>query len=162
MLQSPRRLAGALDDLFRAQQERAEGLLAILRQEREALNSGDLAAIEETASTKISALAELEELKAREARLLAGLPFGDSDTPLEQALGWCDADGSLRVRCDQVIELMVACDRHNKRNGLLVQHRLNYVRRAIDVLHRAHAETLTYGPDGSPGGTRPSRLLAEG
>ncbi|MFO7552380.1 MAG: flagellar protein FlgN [Haliea sp.] len=162
MLQSSVQCAKALLDLFHAQEERAAHLLRLLEQEREALDSGDLAVLDATAAGKGAALVDLEQLKAREARLLAGLPFGGSATPLEQALSWCDAEGDVRAACEEVIQLMVACDRHNRSNGLLVQQRLNYVRRALDVLHNAHAETLVYGPDGGHAHAGSSRLLAEG
>lgn len=140
----------------------ASRLLRLLEEEREALDNGDLAVLDSTATGKGTVLAEMEQLKAREVQLLSGLPFGGSATPLEQALSWCDDNGSVRAACEDVIQLMVACDRHNRRNGLLVQHRLNYVRRALDVLHNAHAETLVYGPDGGHTQAGSSRLLAEG
>ncbi len=166
VLQSPRQFASALGDVVAAQWRCADALLRTLNAEREALSNGDLAAIEDAAAAKTTALAELEELQAREVGLVADLPFGDSGTPLEQvlqqALQWCDEDGVLRARREEVVQLMLDCDSRNRRNGLLVQQRLNYVRRAIDVLHRAHAESLTYGPDGSTGSARSSRLLAEG
>lgn len=162
MLQSPAQCATALTELFRAQEERAAHLQQLLEDEREALGNGDLAVLDTTAANKGVVLVELEQLKAREQQLLASLPFGGSATPLEQALIWCDEDGSVRAACEAVIQLMVTCDRNNRHNGLLVQHRLNYVRRALDVLHNAHAETLVYGPDGSQGHAGTSRLLAEG
>lgn len=162
MLRSPTQCAKALSELFRAQEERAAHLHQLLEDEREALGNGDLAVLDATAVSKGVVLAELEQLKAREQQLLASLPFGASATPLEQALTWCDEDGTVRAACEAVIQLMVACDNNNRQNGLLVQHRLNYVRRALDVLHNAHAETLVYGPDGNHGHAGTSRLLAEG
>ena len=162
VLHSAASIASALDDLFRARRASALALLRILDEEREALGNGDLAAMDTTAAEKIAALADLEQSKAEEAQLLAGLPFAGSDTPLEQALIWCDETGTLRAACDEVVQLMVDCDRNNRRNGLMVQQRLNYVRRAIDILHKAHADTLVYGPDGLARNAGHSRLLAEG
>lgn len=162
MLHSATRLASTLAGLFQAQQERTAALLQILDAEHEALGSGDLDAMDATAASKISTLAELEQLKASETTMLADLPFASSNAPLEQALQWCDSTGSLREAFEAVRQRLAECERRNHRNGMLVQQRLNYVRRAVDILHAAHAETMTYGPDGiaRSGGT--SRLLAEG
>jgi len=162
VLQSPGRFATALADIFRAQREHASVLLRILDSERAALDNGDLAAMDAASADKTAALSEMQQLKAREDKLLADTPFGHSDTPIEQALRWCDESGALRALREDVAGLMVECDRSNRRNGLLVQHRLNYVRRAIDILHAAHAETMVYGPDGITHNSTSSRLLAEG
>lgn len=162
MLQSPGRFATALADIFREQRDHATVLLRILDCERAALGDGDLAAMDAAAADKTTALAEMEQLKAREDRLLADTPFGDSENPIAQALRWCDESGAVRAVREEVAGLMMDCDRSNRRNGLLVQHRLNYVRRAIDILHAAQAETMLYGPDGMTRNGGSSRLLAEG
>lgn len=162
MLQSPGRFATALTDSLRAQRECATRLLQILDSERAALDDGDLAAMDAASADKTAALADMEQLKSHEDRLLADTPFGGSNTPMEQALAWCDASGEVRAVREDVARLMLECDRSNRRNGLLVQHRLNYVRRAIDILHAAHAETMVYGPDGMTRNGGSSRLLAEG
>ncbi|TCO76627.1 flagella synthesis protein FlgN [Chromatocurvus halotolerans] len=162
MLQSPARFATALADMLQAQRECATQLLQILERERAALDDGDLVAMDTASADKTAALAGMEQLKSREDQLLAGTPFSNSDTPFEQALAWCDASGAVRAVREDVSRLMIDCDRSNRRNGLLVQHRLNYVRRAIDILHAAHAETLVYGPDGMAHSGGSSRLLAEG
>lgn len=162
MLHSANRLANALTDTLQAQQDRARALLQILDAEHDALANGDLAAMDSTAASKIAALAELEQLKASEVGLLADLPFANSDTPLEQALLWCDDSGAVRKVFDDLRQCMMACERRNHRNGILVQQRLNFVRRAVDILHAAHADTMTYGPDGMSRSGNASRLLAEG
>lgn len=162
MLHSATRLANNLTGMFQAQQERIESLLQILDAEYEALGSGDLATMDSTAASKTDTLAELEQLKANEARMLADLPFANSDAPLEQALLWCDGTGSVRQAFEDARQRMSECERRNHRNGMLVQQRLNYVRRAVEILHAAHAETITYGPDGMARSGGTSRLLAEG
>lgn len=162
MMHSASRLARALTDTFAVQQTRATALLTLLDEESRALESGDIAAMDRTAAGKTAALSELEQLKATEAGVLAGLPFAGSEAPLEQALQWCDETGAVRELHDEVRRLMIECDRRNHRNGLLVQHRLNYVRRAVELLQVAHAEAMTYGPDGMVRDGGGSRLLAEG
>jgi len=162
VLQSPGRFATALSDILRGQRDCATQLLQILDSERVALDDGDLAGMDTAAADKTAALASMEQLKSREDQLLAETPFRGSESPVEQALAWCDESGALRAAREDVAELMVECDRSNRRNGLLVQQRLNYVRRAIDILHAAHAETMVYGPDGITRNGGSSRLLAEG
>lgn len=162
MIQSPARFASDLAGMFLAQQQCARTLLQILQQEREALGSGDLETMEVAAASKTASLADMEQLKAQEARALADLPFSASEEPLQQALAWCDESGTLQAEREEITRLMLECDRNNRENGILVQHRLNYVRRAINILYKAHEETLIYGSDGVSHNASSSRLLAEG
>ena len=162
MLQSPRQCATALDELFREQCECATALKDLLARERTALGDGDTAMLDTTAEGKNLLMSRLEHLQSRQAQLLAGLPFGATETALEQALDWCDTTGHVRSIQQQARLALTECDRDNKRNGLLVQRRLNYVRRALDVLHSAHADSMIYGADGNRDFGSSSRLLAEG
>ena len=162
MVQSPDQFAAAFGAIISEQREQASLLLTILASERTALNAGDLSAMDAASVEKVAVLGAMEQLKTRADELLVDTPFASSDAPVEQALSWCDTSGNLRAARDDVARLMSECDLENRRNGLVVQHRLNYVRRAIDILHAAHEETMTYGADGIARSGGSSRLLAEG
>lgn len=162
VLQSPRQCATALIGLFQEQCTCATALRDLLALERTALGNGDTAKLDATAEGKNQLMSQLEHLRSRQAQLLAALPFGAAETALEQALDWCDNTGHVRSAQQQARLVLTECDRDNRRNGLLVQQRLNYVRRALDVLHSAHADSMIYGPDGTRDFDSSSRLLAEG
>lgn len=167
MLQSPRQCATALDELLRKQCECATTLKDLLAREHTALVDGDTAMLDTTEEGKNQLVKQLEHLQSRQVQLLAGLPFGATETALEQALDWCDNTGHVRPIQQQARLALTECDRDNKRNGLLVQKRLNYVRRAVDeltsLLNTVHKQQLAVrilaDASASP---EPSLLLAIG
>ncbi|QOC21232.1 flagellar protein FlgN [Wenzhouxiangella sp. AB-CW3] len=162
MIRGPQQCARELAELFSGQHECAVALLEALEHEREALTSGDAAALE-TATIEKNALVErMEGLDRRQQQLLRSLPSGTSPDSMSQVLSWCDEDGSLARTHEQAAQRIIQCQQANQRNGLIVQQRLGHVRRALNILRDAHTDMLTYGPDGRSGPDGGSRLLAEG
>lgn len=163
MLMGPDRCANELGRLLDAQKEAAAGLLALLTDERDALKRGDSEGLEQIAGGKAQQIQRLQELEAEQRRLLDGLALSeDPASALDRALDWCDPGGELRRKHVETMQTVIECKRDNQRNGVMVRHRLGYLRRALQVLRSAHAETMTYGPDGETEGDGQSRLLAEG
>lgn len=161
MVRGPSQCARELKELFSAQYECAERLLAVLDDEREALSIGETDRLDEVTANKNRLLRQLEVLDQRQTHLLQSLPTGPTTRGLGQALHWCDEDGSVTQAYEEMAECVIRCQRANQRNGLLVQHRLGYVRRALNVLRQGHGDALVYGPDGRTGPVEGSRLLAE-
>lgn len=163
MLQGPGQFRHSINNLLRTQGECADELLSSLEAERKALAAGDAEQLDVVTATKSSLLQRLDELGRQQAELLDGLSFGQHSDGMSQALSWCDPGGDLARLQNLVVGQLERCRRLNERNGLSVQHRLGYVRRALDVLYGAPAGSSgVYGPDGRANASSSSRLLASG
>jgi flagellar biosynthesis/type III secretory pathway chaperone len=159
----PEQFAAELRRLFDRQLESAQRLSALFADERTALGQGHSVEIERIARDKAAAIETLQTLEREIRDRLSTLQFAeDPAEALDRALDWCDPGGDLRRRHAETMQAVIECKRDNQRNGVMVRHRLGYLRRALDVLHNAHAEAAVYGPDGRTEQTGHSRLLAEG
>lgn len=163
MPQGPGQFKHSLSNLLRTQGECADELLGTLDSERTALEAGDAERLDLLTPRKSGLLRQLEELGRGQADLLTTLSFGCTPEGMQQALAWCDEDGSLEALQQSVLDRLARCRELNERNGLTVQYRLGYVRRALDVLNGAPAGSSgVYGPDGRASNASQSRLLASG
>lgn len=163
MLQGPGQFKQSLSKLLRTQGECADELLDTLQSERSALEAGDGDRLDALTARKSDLLRRLDELGRSQVNLLAELSFANTPDGMQQALAWCDPDQSLKNLQQSVLDRLARCRELNERNGLTVQYRLGYVRRALDVLNGAPAGSSgVYGPDGRSSSAPQSRLLASG
>lgn len=163
MILGPEQFAQALHRLLQAQLDCAGRLLDLLARERRALACGEAVELDAVTAEKPTVLNELERLDREQRGLLNSLEFEASADGLGLALGWCDRNGELAALQQQVNEQVLLCRERNGQNGLMVQHRIGFVRRALGALHGSGSSaTLTYGSDGRQQATLPSRLLASG
>ncbi|MFP4209271.1 MAG: flagella synthesis protein FlgN [Wenzhouxiangella sp.] len=163
MLQGPGQFRDALKQLLHAQGECANELLDALERERSALADGDAEQLDLLTREKTALLGRLDELGHRQQQLFSDLAFNDSDHDIDRALAWCDPRAELSETRRTIGQRLQRCRELNERNGLTVQYRLGYVRRALDVLNGAPAGSSgVYGPNGRTSAASPSRLLASG
>lgn len=163
MIQGPGQFAQSLERLLSQQLACAERLAELLLLEHQTLESADAMALDRITREKPAVMGELEQLAREQQALLAGLDFEFSPAGVRRALSWCDASGELSELQNQVTRRIDECRQANDQNGLLVQHRLGYVRRALTALNGVENDPAgVYGPRGSSGGSLPSRLLASG
>lgn len=152
------------DDLLRLSQrmrETGEELLGALESERVAVREADLEALESATSRKVALMDALDRMNREERAALAPAPFSNDADALQRTLSWCDNDGDLTESRARMREVLERCDGYNRQNGILLQHRMGYVRRALDALRQAQSDLVTYGPGSSTGGTG-SRVIARG
>ena len=164
MVQGPGQFRQSLKQLLQTQNECAESLLSALEDEQSALIKADAENLDAVTVGKDALLRQLDDLGRQQIALLESLSFDPHGNGMRQALAWCDPAGELAREQAQVLALLDQCRALNDRNGLAVQQRLGYVRRALDVLHGAPAGSSSnvYGPDGRADGMASSRLLASG
>lgn len=163
MLQGPGQFRDALKRLLHTQGECASELLGTLESERSALESGDADRLDTLTREKTDLLRKLDELGRDQIRLLSELQFDVNGSGMQQALAWCDPGAELESEQQRIGQRLQRCRELNERNGLTVQYRLGYVRRALDVLNGQPAGSSgVYGPDGRTSNTSSSRLLASG
>ncbi len=143
-----------LEAIYIDQRDQAISLQGILQEERTALHDGDVAELEQLTSSKTLHLEELDKLRGRELALLSNQQSGradDSNPPHE-----------LNHRRMEALKALGECHRLNMRNGLLLQSRIGFVRRALDVLGNLEGTPRLYGSDGQMETGRQSRLMARG
>ncbi len=164
MVQGPGQFRHSLKQLLQTQGECAESLLSALEDEHGALMKADAEKLDAVTAGKTALLQRLDDLGRQQIALLESLSFDPHGDGMGQALAWCDPAGDLAREQAQVLAQLEQCRAINDRNGLAVQQRLGYVRRALDVLHGAPAGSSgnVYGPDGRADGMASSRLLASG
>jgi len=156
-----------LRSIFESQQREANSIADALEQEREALLSGDLASLEEIARRKAGGLEKLEDLRRDEQEMLQA--FGSSSADLagtgkdrSDQIDHIDRDGQLAKVRQTAIDAIARCQSLNTRNGLLLQHRIGYVRRALQVLANLDGEPGVYGADGKVASPAQIRSVARG
>lgn len=149
--------------LFLAQKQKADAVLEVLEREREALLAGDLAALETVAQEKTTLLDELEEMRSEESRLLhlkgADYFFGsrrEQDSPAGNKVK------SVRSAHRNAVDAIAECQSLNARNGLLLQHRIGYVKRALQALGGGDGNPGLYGSDGKIETSSRHRCVARG
>jgi len=134
-----------LETIFRAQREKADSIIEILEQERQALLAGDLSELDTAAQAKTDLLDDLDALRLEEVEALQGegLDFHlvSEPRPPEQT-------EKLRATQRDAIDSIARCQAMNSRNGLLLQHRIGYVQRALQALGGGDGNAGTYGSDG--------------
>ena len=156
-----------LRSIFESQQHEANAISDALEQERQALLSGDLALLEEIARRKAVALESLEELRRDEEALLQNSSSsradssGNASDPSDR-IDHIDPSGRLGTARRAAIDAIARCQSLNSRNGLLLQHRIGYVRRALQVLANLEREPGVYGADGKVASPTPLRSVARG
>ena len=156
-----------LRSIFESQQREANSIADALEQEREALLSGDLASLEEIARRKAAGLEKLEDLRRDEQVMMHD--FGASTADLtgtskdrSNQIDHIDPGGQLAKARQTAIDAIARCQSLNTRNGLLLQHRIGYVRRALQVLANLEGEPGVYGADGKVASPTPLRSVARG
>lgn len=163
MLQGPGQFREALQKLLHTQGACAQQLFGTLESEREALAAGDAEQLDLLTRKKSDLLHQLESLGREQQSLLDSLALEDSDAGMDTALAWCDPSDEIRQSRKDLLGHLERCRTLNERNGLTVQYRMGYVRRALDVLNGDPAGTSNvYGRDGRTTSNVHSRLLASG
>lgn len=156
-----------LRSIFESQQREANSIANALEQEREALLSGDLASLEEIARRKAAGLDKLEDLRRDEQVMLQAFGLSSADltgTGKDQPdqSDQIDRGGQVAKARQTAIDAIARCQSLNTRNGLLLQHRIGYVRRALQVLANLEGEPGVYGADGKVASPTQLRSVARG
>lgn len=161
MASGPAELSRLLGQIVEARVAAARGLLDELEIERAALTEADLSRLDGAAKAKARLTGDLESLASQQQQLLAGFGEGTNGISLQRALDWC-GDETLQQQQVIALDLMTQCNRNNQRNGMLLQHRLDYIRRALGVLRDTGSEAPLYGPDGREPAQHGSGLIGRG
>ncbi|RUL76116.1 flagella synthesis protein FlgN [Dyella choica] len=109
-------------------------LIAVLDEEREALNVADAKALNRAGEAKQMLMRRLEQLDVERLHLCS--------TSAEAAQ-------QVEARWQELLKSLAVCRDQNQHNGALVGQRLTQVRRALAVLTGNATQERTYGQNGS-------------
>lgn len=112
-------LDGALRAVVDEMSAAVAQLIAVLDEERAALDRADAQALNRAGEAKHMLMRQLEQLDAERLHMSAASPHRSP----EMQSAWGD-----------VLKSLLACRDKNQRNGVLVSRRLSQVRRALSVL----------------------------
>lgn len=135
-------LTAAVEDMRLAVGQLADAL----DEERTALESADVNALNRAGAAKHSLMLKLEQLDGERVQLSQGAP---------------EASRELAPVWQQILQSLRACQQLNQRNGQLVGVRLQQVRQALAVLTGNEAEASVYGRAGEMRTSLRSQPLAE-
>ena len=117
-----------------------------LQSERNALETGDVEALNRAGASKHSLMLRLEQLDGERAQLSQGAS---------------DATRALAPMWQEILQSLRACPQLNQRNGTLVGVRLQQVRKALAVLTGNDLEASVYGRAGDMRATMRTQPRAE-
>ena len=126
-------------------------LLAILEEERQALETDRHDGLIETSARKQACLERIEEVATTRLSLLASMGLPGDRSGMETCLAGLDPTGhhGLQRLWRELHGLLTSCHRLNRVNSQVVQTRLQTSRQTLDLLHgRAPGTVQEYTPDG--------------
>lgn len=154
--------AARLEALFIDQRECAESLARILDAERAALRDGNIPALEDLTSEKTEHLEKLDQLRKQELVVLQPRQNPTDADPGLDPLEEFDLPANLQAVRRAALDAISTCQTLNLRNGTLLQHRIGFVRRALDVLGNIEGSPRLYDSDGQIEAPSRLRLVARG
>ena len=137
----------------------AAGLKTTLEDERAALESRDLDALENAASNKGSCVKQLTALEQERTGLCKTAGFKADDMPAFVA--WCDDRQGIGETWTRLIELAGECDTLNLTNGSIIRSRQTQLGDRFALLRGHPTASDTYGRDGNETAGVSTRSLVE-
>lgn len=138
----------------------ALGLKESLEDERRALETQDLKALDLAVTSKGLCIAELQTLES--ARATVCVDAGFEPAGMQELTEWCDSDAMIESRWNDLIELATECTSLNLTNGHIIRSRQVQLGSRLAVLRGGTTETTaTYERDGSGPAANANRSLAE-
>ncbi|MBA2779504.1 flagella synthesis protein FlgN [Billgrantia kenyensis] len=146
----------SLARLLREQQQRLDGILDLLRQERTLLSSAEIDSerLADLAKGKQELLAKLEASETLRQGVQRRLGYADGASGARQAA----ADAGCEAEWAHTLELTREAQRLNTLNGELVGLRMEQNTRLLDFIHQA-AEKTVYRASGQVA-AQPGRINA--
>ncbi len=155
---SPEAVADDFEALLARGAASAAAMAAALDCERRALESEDLTALADAATSKQAHLGDIEALESQRRGLLSRCSLADDHEGMQAFIDRCGRSDELRRKWQRYLTLADDCRRANLTNGAIIRLRHQQLAGALSALSGAPA--ATYGPDGGEPPTS-SRRLAE-
>jgi flagella synthesis protein FlgN len=156
-LSTPAEIA-ALQQTLVAETQTVAHFVDLLKLEQASLSSGDTDALPAHAEQKIALAAQLNTLAAQRNAALAAQGFCADRAGVE---AWCakhPAEGTAAKAWSTLLSLAAEARQLNQLNGGLIQTRMQYNAKALEVLRGGSKALDLYGPDGQSQSTGSSRI----
>ncbi len=122
--------------------------VALLKEERDALNSGNIDLLDALLAQKNKVAAELQVLAEQRNKELVARSLGTDRNGLEAWLAAHPSNQPARQAWSQVLLLAKEARDLNRENGELIQLRMRHNALALEALLGASRQPNLYGPDG--------------
>jgi flagellar biosynthesis/type III secretory pathway chaperone len=148
-----------LAELIHEELKLLEALYRLLEQERGAIASGDLKALERSTAQRQAQVALLAQTEAQRNSLCSMHGQSPDAAGLTRILRWCDPQGELAAKLAACRARALQCRQVNDRNGLMVSAHLKRVEERLRALRGRTDRAATYGPRGDLAGSNAGRML---
>lgn len=139
----------------------ALGLKEALEDERKALESQDIEALDAIVVSKSRCVEELQQLDQERIRLCEEWGFEDGPHQMTALIEWCDEDQLISSRWEQLMVIAAEGSALNMTNGAIIRLRQQQFDAGLAVLRGATAGPATYDHNGVDGTDHNRRSLAE-
>ncbi len=139
----------------------ALGLKEILQQERSALESEDLAALQAALDGKTACVDTLRSLDQRRIDLCELAGFAGDAGQMQDLIDWCDEDDTVNSRWEHLLVIAAESSAINLTNGAIIRLRQQQFESSLAVLRGVTPGTETYGSSGSTSGRLDRSSLAQ-
>jgi flagellar biosynthesis/type III secretory pathway chaperone len=126
----------------------ALGLADALADEKRALESQDMDALDVAISNKSKCVAELRLVEDQRKRICTDCGFGDKTKQMQQMIAWCDEYAIVANCWQHLMEVVANCDLLNTTNGAIIRSRKQQVDSSISILRNGQPALTVYNRDG--------------
>ena len=139
----------------------ALGLKEALQEERRALESEDMDALQTAVDGKSACVANLSGLDARRIELCEKLEYSAAADQMQELIDYCDEGDAITSRWEQLLVIAAESSALNMTNGAIIRLRRQNFESSLSVLRGASPGSDTYGRNGSATGHLDRGSLAE-
>ncbi len=158
---SPGDARAQIADLIGDSVYQALGLKEALEDERRALETQDLDGLEAVVASKSACTERLRTLDQQRIDLCKRLGFDTAPHQMTEVIDWCDADGIISDRWEQLLVLAAEGSALNMTNGAIIRVRQQQFESSLSILRGGTRGAGTYGQNGEDTGDFDRRSLAE-
>ena len=139
----------------------ALGLKESLEEERKALESQDMEALNAAVESKSVCVEKLQGLDKKRVAQCRDWGFGDGPEQMQELIEWCDESDLIRNRWEHLMILAAESSSLNMTNGAIIRLRQQQFESSLSVLRGAEPRSNTYGRNGEASGDYGRSSLAQ-
>ena len=132
-----------------------------LEDERRALETQNVDALDAVVSKKSACAEQLQTLDHKRGAFCKQLGFPDGPDQMQQLIDWCDEDQLVSNRWAELVNIAAEGSALNLTNGAIIRVRQQHFESSLSVLRGVAPGSDTYGRNGEESGDFSRRSLAE-
>lgn len=139
----------------------ALGLKEALEDERKALETEDLAALERAVDVKGTCVEKLKRLDRKRDTLCTSWGFASGPDQMQDVIDFCDDADLIKARWNQLMVIAAESNAMNLTNGAIIRVRQQQFESSLSLLRGRTPRIDTYGQRGNGTGDFGSQSLAQ-